>query len=248
MYLDLVESWALEELLVILVVEDDQPIQSLAEDALTDAGFEPAIAASGEEAVTLLQGNKGKYRALVIDINLRGRIDGWEVAKRAREIDSEFPVIYVTGASADQWGSRGVPNSVLMTKPFAPSQLVTAISQLLNRGTPPGLATHLVLIDPIASRSGSMARTLERRASSALSPICFRYTNAQPQPSRRRRRGSRGRWPIGGLHSFRSPSRVWFWKNAGRVGRFQVRRHRIRWQLRFRKKTCSSRFSLAPRI
>src|SRR6266480_419058 len=113
MYLDLVESWALEELLVILVVEDDQPIQSLAEDALTDAGFEPAIAASGEEAVTLLQGNKGKYRALVIDINLRGRIDGWAVAKRAREIDSAFPVIYVTGTLADLFSIYKCPTTTI---------------------------------------------------------------------------------------------------------------------------------------
>src|SRR6266576_3938892 len=101
-----------------MVVEDDPAVQGIVEDALTEGGFEPAIAASGEEAVTLLQGNKGKYRALVTDIDLRGRINGWEIAKRAREIDSEFPVIYVTGASADQWGSRGVPISVLMTKPF----------------------------------------------------------------------------------------------------------------------------------
>jgi pilus assembly protein Flp/PilA len=45
---------------------------------------------SGEEAVTLLKGNKGKYRALVTDINLVGRIDGSEVARLAREIDPAF--------------------------------------------------------------------------------------------------------------------------------------------------------------
>ena len=87
---------------------------------------------SGEEAVTLLQGLKGNYRALVADINLLGKFDGWEVAKRAREIDPAFPIIYMTGAAADEWASRGVPNSVLLTKPFAPAQLVTALSQLLN--------------------------------------------------------------------------------------------------------------------
>jgi DNA-binding response OmpR family regulator len=126
-----------EELLSILVIEDDQMIQSLVEDALSDGGFEPAIAASGEEAVTLLKGDKTKYRALVTDINLSGTMDGWEVAKQAREIDPEFPVIYMTGAAAEQWASRGVPNSILLTKPFAPAQLVTAVSQLLNAGSPP---------------------------------------------------------------------------------------------------------------
>src|SRR6266481_7050805 len=125
-----------EDVPVILVVEDDQLVQTMVEVALADGGFEPAIAASGEEAVTLLKGGLTKYRALVTDINLRGTMGGWEVAKVAREIDPEFPIIYMTGASADQYASHGVPNSILLTKPFAPAQLVTAVSQLLNSGTP----------------------------------------------------------------------------------------------------------------
>jgi DNA-binding response OmpR family regulator len=64
-------------------------------------------------------------------------MDGWEVGKQAREIDPTFPVIYMTGAAADQWASHGVPNSILLTKPFAPAQLVAAISQLLNSAQPP---------------------------------------------------------------------------------------------------------------
>jgi CheY-like chemotaxis protein len=122
----------LTDLLVIMVVEDHQLIQSLVEDALSNGGFEPAISASGEEAVTLIRGNRNHYRALVTDINLRGTIDGWEVARQAREIDPAFPIVYMTGAAADQWASHGVPNSILLTKPFAPAQLVTAVSQLLN--------------------------------------------------------------------------------------------------------------------
>ena len=114
--------------------KDDPLIQAMVEDALTDGGFETAIAPSGEEAVTLLKGNKTPYRALVTDINLRGKIDGWEIARVAREIDSAFPIIYMTGAAADEWASHGVPNSILLTKPFAPAQLVTAVSQLLNAG------------------------------------------------------------------------------------------------------------------
>ena len=128
---------ALEDQPIILVIEDDDAVQGVIEDALTEGGFGPAIAASGEEAVTLLKGRITPYRALVADINLLGKLDGWEVAKQAREIDPEFPVIYMTGAAAEQWASRGVPNSILLTKPFAPAQLVTAVSQLLNAGSPP---------------------------------------------------------------------------------------------------------------
>jgi len=125
------------DLLVILVIEDDQSIQSLVAEALTDGGFEPAIAPSGEEAVTLLMGGQTKYCALVTDINLRGTMNGWKVAKKARVIDPAFPIVYMTGAAAEQWASHGVPNSILLTKPFAPAQLITAISNLLNAGSPP---------------------------------------------------------------------------------------------------------------
>jgi DNA-binding response OmpR family regulator len=121
---------------MVLIVEDDVSIQAIVEDALKEAGFETAIAPSAEEAVTLLKGKVMNYRALVTDINLRGRMTGWDVAKEARQIDPEFPIVYMTGAAADDWASHGVPNSILLVKPFAPAQLVTAVSQLLNTGTP----------------------------------------------------------------------------------------------------------------
>jgi hypothetical protein len=44
----------------------------------------------------------------------------------------------MTAASADKWAANGVPSSILLTKPFAPAQLVTAVSQLLNAGPPTG--------------------------------------------------------------------------------------------------------------
>jgi DNA-binding response OmpR family regulator len=119
---------------VILVVEDDHLVQSIVEDALTDGGFEIVIASSGEQAVELLAAD-GKCRALVTDINLgRDKLDGWEVARHAREADPVFPVVYMSGDSAGDWASKGVSNSVMLAKPFAPAQLVTAVSQLLNRG------------------------------------------------------------------------------------------------------------------
>lgn len=122
----------------VLVTEDDELIQGILVDALTEAGFEAIVASSGENAVELLDASHSKYRALVTDINLgRGKMDGWEVARRAREIDPAFPVVYVSGDSAEDWGSKGVPNSIMLAKPFAPAQLVTAVSQLLNASMPP---------------------------------------------------------------------------------------------------------------
>jgi hypothetical protein len=75
-------------------------------------------------------------RAHVTDISLLGKMEGWEVAQQARQIDPEFPVVYMSGAHAADWSVKGVPNSIMLAKPFAPAQLVTAISNLLNSGTP----------------------------------------------------------------------------------------------------------------
>jgi DNA-binding response OmpR family regulator len=120
----------------ILVVEDEQLIQAMVEEALSDGGFKSSITASGEEAITLLQDDKHEFRAVVTDINLLGRLDGWEVARAAREINSTMPIIYMTGTHGEEWASKGVPNSVLLAKPFAPAQIVTALSQLLNASPP----------------------------------------------------------------------------------------------------------------
>lgn len=123
----------MEGLPIILVVEDDALVRGVVEETLTDGGFEIIMVSSGENAIDLLEVRKVNYRAVVTDINLgRDKRDGWDVARRAREIDAEFPVVYMTGASADDWASKGVPNSILLTKPFAPAQLLTAVSQLLN--------------------------------------------------------------------------------------------------------------------
>ena len=120
----------------LVVVEDEDLIR----DALTEGGFKTEIVVSGELAIELLErGNKDSYRALLTDINLPGQLTGWDVAKRAGELNPEIPVIYMTGAAADQWPSEGVPQSVLLNKPFAPAQIVTAVANLLNQ-TP--LAPH----------------------------------------------------------------------------------------------------------
>jgi CheY-like chemotaxis protein len=122
------------ELPLILVIEDEYALQGVVEDALTEGGFETEIVSSGEEALTLFKGRIKEYRALVTDVNLKGHLSGWEVAKQVREINPACPVIYMTGAAADQCASHGVPNSILLEKPFAPVQLVTALANLLNAG------------------------------------------------------------------------------------------------------------------
>jgi CheY-like chemotaxis protein len=97
---------------LILVVEDDQLVQNVVEDCLSEGGFEAIIASPGENAVELLDAAEGKYRALVTDINLSpGELDGWHVARHAREIDPNFPIVYMSGKEPEDWPSKGVPNS-----------------------------------------------------------------------------------------------------------------------------------------
>jgi DNA-binding response OmpR family regulator len=145
-----------ELLPVVLVIEDDQDIQAVLDDALRDGGFEPAIAASGEEAVTLLKAFGANYRALVTDIKLMGRLDGWRVARAAREVDPAFPIVYITGAASVDWPVQGVPNSVLLQKPFAPEHLVTTISQLIDGKMIDGKAR------PAGSRNRGKTRQAQR--------------------------------------------------------------------------------------
>jgi DNA-binding response OmpR family regulator len=129
-------GWVLQELPIVLVIEDDKDLQGMLEDGLRDGDFEPAVAASGEEAVTLLKAFRSKYSALVTDISLLGRMDGWRVARAAREIDPAFPIIYITGGAGNEWDLKGVPGSILLTKPFSPTQLVDAVSKLLAAPPP----------------------------------------------------------------------------------------------------------------
>jgi DNA-binding response OmpR family regulator len=139
------------ELPVILVIEDEYPLQGIVEDALTDGGFAADILSSGEEALTVFKGRHKKYKALVTDVVLKGRLNGWEVAAQLREVDPQIPVVYMSGAHADEWASKGVPKSIMLTKPFAPAQLVTAVSQLLNDVPPmlPWSRAYLVAVSRV---------------------------------------------------------------------------------------------------
>jgi DNA-binding response OmpR family regulator len=122
---------------IILVVEDDATLRLSAEDTLLEVGFKVELVASGTKALALLDKPDAAFKALITDVNLGSGPNGWEVARRAREVFPTIPVVYVTGDSAAEWTSQGVPNSILIAKPFIPAQLITAVTQLLNAAPPP---------------------------------------------------------------------------------------------------------------
>lgn len=115
----------------ILIVEDEYPLQGVLESALADAGFASDILASGEEAMMVFVARGKRHKALVTDVYLGGKLNGWDLARRMREKDPDLPVVYITGsAGAALWTSQGVPNSVLLEKPFPPERLVAALMKL----------------------------------------------------------------------------------------------------------------------
>jgi DNA-binding NtrC family response regulator len=73
-------------------------------DVLNEGGFEPAT----------------NYTALLTDINLLGRFNGWDVARAAREVDPNFPVVYMTGAAADEWAIQAFRTAFCFGSPLRP--------------------------------------------------------------------------------------------------------------------------------
>jgi DNA-binding response OmpR family regulator len=118
---------------LLLLAEDEALIRMHLEEELRDAGFDVVTALDGAQAMAELETDAARFRGVVTDIRLKSGAEGWEVARRARELAPGIAVIYISGDSAHEWGSRGVPESVMVTKPFVAVQVITAISTLLNQ-------------------------------------------------------------------------------------------------------------------
>jgi CheY-like chemotaxis protein len=123
---------------VILLVDDEPLIQDLIQTSLEEAGYGVTGAQSGEDALAILESKAESLGGLVTDVNLGREPNGWKVAARARELNPNLPVIYMSGDSAHDWAAHGVPNSIMITKPFAPIEVVVALATLRNQAAPPG--------------------------------------------------------------------------------------------------------------
>jgi len=116
----------------VLIVEDEFLIGAMIEAALVAGGFEVVQAASGTKAIAALEADARRFRALVTDIRLGKGPDGWDIARRARELVANIAVVYVSADSGPDWTSKGVPKSVLLVKPFAEAQVVNAVATLIT--------------------------------------------------------------------------------------------------------------------
>jgi DNA-binding response OmpR family regulator len=117
---------------VLLLVEDEVLIQEMLATEFADTGFAVVVVSDGNQAFAELDADTTRFKAIVTDVKLGEGPDGWDVARRARELVSDMPVVYITGDSTHDWSSKGVPDSVVISKPFAPAQLSTAVATLIT--------------------------------------------------------------------------------------------------------------------
>ena len=112
----------------ILVVEDAHFVRSFIVGYLRDAGYLVREASSGEEAIAILHTVDPPPISMVFtDIQLGGRLTGWEVAEAFRKVHPEIPVIYTSGQIQNR--QRQVSGSTFVPKPYLPSDIVELIER-----------------------------------------------------------------------------------------------------------------------
>ncbi|HUN39553.1 MAG TPA: response regulator [Acetobacteraceae bacterium] len=117
---------------LILLIEDDALVRELLGSEFADAGFEVVSADDGDRAIAALEKGTSRFNAVITDIDLGDGPNGWDVGRRARELVPDMPIVYITGDRAHEWSAKGVPDSVVIAKPFVPMQVSTAISTLIT--------------------------------------------------------------------------------------------------------------------
>lgn len=116
----------------ILIVDNESKITSLLRQLLKDAGFEVLITNKGERAIQLIALEQPQL--LLLDINLSGELDGFEVVRRIREF-SETPVIILSSRDNSKDILRGFDLGIddYVIKPFDSKILLARIRAVLKR-------------------------------------------------------------------------------------------------------------------
>jgi DNA-binding response OmpR family regulator len=116
---------------LLLMVEDEALTALCLQDVLESAGFTVQQALKGQAALALLRDNQGMLAAVITDIRFGPGLEGWDVAERARELNADIPIIYMTGDSAHEHARRGVSQSIMLQKPFTPELLLASLRVLM---------------------------------------------------------------------------------------------------------------------
>jgi CheY-like chemotaxis protein len=111
----------------ILLVDDEQDILDLGLTILQDAGFETVSAVNGDIAEILLEQGI-PFDVLVTDIVFPGILDGFSLARRAKQLQPKIRIVYTTGFGATaNVRSRGAPFGEVLTKPWRPTDLLHCV-------------------------------------------------------------------------------------------------------------------------
>lgn len=140
----------------ILVVEDEDDIREMIGYNLLKAGYQVSAAASGEEALELIESRPPDL--VLLDLMLPG-IDGTAVCRRIKESDktSAIPVIMLTakGEESDIVGGFDIGADDYLVKPFSPRVLLARLRAVLRRAAAEGsdkeesVTIHNITIDRV---------------------------------------------------------------------------------------------------
>ena len=102
----------------VLLVEDEFLISELVAESLSEQGFSVRTVSNGTDALRHLA--SAPVDVLFTDINLVGGMDGTALARRAREMLPDLPVVYASGRVNVLDLAMSVPRSVFVAKPYDP--------------------------------------------------------------------------------------------------------------------------------
>ena len=115
----------------IIVVDDDADVRAFLVDSLESLGHSVSAASGGEEALAMLV--ECDPELAFIDYAMPG-MHGADVARAAREIMPEMPIVFVTGyAETDQLFAALGADAPILRKPFSVSDLANAVEDALTR-------------------------------------------------------------------------------------------------------------------
>jgi two-component system cell cycle sensor histidine kinase/response regulator CckA len=118
----------------ILLAEDERTVRAMIVDLLTPLGYRVLEAASGVEAIEIVEGHDGAIDLVVTDLVMPGGVSGLELGRRLAASHPRTKVIYTSGYSTEIAGNRGelVEGVNFLSKPFSPRQLARLVRERLD--------------------------------------------------------------------------------------------------------------------
>jgi len=116
----------------LLIVEDNQSLQTVLQKGFKKFGYTVDVAADGEEALELFFSNI--YALTILDLNLP-KLDGIEVLRELRSVDQEIPVLILSARSQVEEKIIGLDLGAndYLAKPFHFAELEARVRALLRR-------------------------------------------------------------------------------------------------------------------